>query len=396
MNRHRAKLVVSGIAALAALSGCTFNGVYSLPLPGAVANSGATYTVTVRFHDALDLVPYSSVKVNDATVGHVHAIRWRPAEPGSGGPYAEVDCKMLKSVRLPKNAVATIAETSLLGEKYVELGVPRTEKAQGVLVSGDTIELQRTDTAATVEQVLSSLSLLLNGGGLAQVKVIAAELNNAFNGREPAVRDALERLTTLVGGLNDQRAEIVRALQNVNKLASTLSRQESVITNALDTMPPALGILAGQRKQLTAMLEAVDHLGRTAGTVIRASRVDLLANLKSLEPTLTKLAEAGKSIPPALDIFLNYPFATGSDKVFHGDYGNVFLTIDLYGPQLIHNFTSPQNAANKAAPKAAGPKAPMPRRSIAPRRPALPLPKLPAPLPGNASSLDTLLLGVLR
>jgi phospholipid/cholesterol/gamma-HCH transport system substrate-binding protein len=392
MNRHKLRLVVAGIAALVALSGCTFNGVYSLPLPGAVANSGATYTVKVQFHDALDLVPYSSVKVNDATIGHVHAIRW---QLGSDGPYAEVDCKMKKSVRLPKNAVATIAETSLLGEKYVELGVPRTEKAQGLLVDGDVIDTDSTDTAATVEQVLSSLSLLLNGGGLAQVKVIAAELNKAFNGREPAVRDVLERLRTLVGGLNDQRSEIVRALENVNKLAATLRRQEGVLTSALETMPPALGVLAGQRKQLTTMLTAVDHLGRTAGSVIRASRTDLLANLKALEPTLTKLAEAGASIPPALDIFLNYPFATGSDKVFHGDYGNVFLTIDLYGPQLVHNFNSPMNAANTQAPKAAGPKTPAPRSSTAPGRPSVPLPKLPAPVTGGSSSLDKLLLGVL-
>ena len=393
MTRPRLRLVAALIGALAVLSGCSFDGVYSLPLPGAVGNRGATYTVTVEFRDALDLVPYSAVKVNDAIVGHVHAVRWKI---GADGPFAEVDCRLKQTVKLPRNASATIAETSLLGEKYVALAVPSTEKATGQLANKDRVGLDSTDRAATVEEVLSSLSLLLNGGGLAQVKVIAAELNNAFSGREPAIRDSLERLRTLVTGLNGQRTEIVRALENVNKLASTLRRQEGVITTALETMPPALGVLNGQREQLTTMLQAVDKLGRTAGTVIRASRDDLLENLKALQPTLTKLAEAGKFIPPSLDMFLNYPFATGSDKVFHGDYGNVFLTIDLYGPQLAHNF-QPSNAANQAAPKANAPQAPTPSSPKARPLPTpAPLPQLPGPLNGGATTLDELLMGVLR
>ncbi|MDX6288154.1 MAG: phospholipid/cholesterol/gamma-HCH transport system substrate-binding protein [Frankiales bacterium] len=390
MMRPRLRLAASVLGTLVVLSGCSFNGVYSLPLPGAVANRGATYTVTVEFRDALDLVPYSAVKVNDAIVGHVHAVRWKI---GPDGPFAEVDCRLKQSVKLPRNASATIAETSLLGEKYVALAAPSTVKATGLLANNDRVGLESTDRAATVEEVLSSLSLLLNGGGLAQVKVIAAELNNAFSGREPAIRDSLERLRTVVTGLNGQRSEIVRALENVNKLASTLRQQEGVITTALETMPPALGVLNGQREQLTTMLEAVDKLGRTAGSVIRASRDDLLANLKALEPTLTKLAEAGKYIPPALDMFLNYPFATGSDKVFHGDYGNVFLTIDLYGPQLLHNFQT----LNTPAPKANAPAAPSPSKPKARPLPTpVPLPQLPGPLNDGQTTIDRLLLGVLR
>jgi phospholipid/cholesterol/gamma-HCH transport system substrate-binding protein len=395
MKQPRKVLVAAAIVAATSLSGCSFGGIYSLPLPGAVANRGDTYTVKVQFRDALDLVPYSSVKVNDAVVGHVHDIHWRVNE---GVPYAEVSCKIKKAVHLPKNAAATIAETSLLGEKYVALGPPPTFASTEELVTGDTVSLASTDKAATVEEVLSALSLVLNGGGLAQVKLIAAELNHAFSGREASVRDALERLQQLVGGLNEQRTDIVRALESVNKLSTTLRRQETTITDALETMPPALGVLTGQRAQLTKMLQAVDHLGDVAGDVIRASRADLLANLKALEPTLGKLAEAGSHIPPALDIFLNYPFAHGSDKVFHGDYGNVFLTIDLYGPQLLKNFgigpgNQPQQVP-KTTPRAT---TPTPKTSVAPRRAPLPAPPLPVPnLPRGGSTIDRLLLGVLR
>ena len=50
------------------MSGCKFNGVYTFPLPGAVANGAHTYSVKVQFQDVQDLVPYSAVKVDDASI----------------------------------------------------------------------------------------------------------------------------------------------------------------------------------------------------------------------------------------------------------------------------------------------------------------------------------------
>src|SRR5207245_6232320 len=82
MNRR----LLPALAATAALTGCGWGGVYSLPLPGAEANGAHTYTVNVQLADVLDLVPYSAVKVNDATVGHVSSIKVQ-------GSHALVACR---------------------------------------------------------------------------------------------------------------------------------------------------------------------------------------------------------------------------------------------------------------------------------------------------------------
>ena len=50
------------------------------------------------------------------------------------------------------------------------------------LASGDTIPITRTGSAPEAEEVLGALSLLLNGGGLQQIKVITTELNKALDG----------------------------------------------------------------------------------------------------------------------------------------------------------------------------------------------------------------------
>jgi hypothetical protein len=46
-----------------------------------------------------------------------------------------------------------VSQTSLLGEKFVEIHAPMTEPAQGRLENGDVIALASTDTDATVEEV---------------------------------------------------------------------------------------------------------------------------------------------------------------------------------------------------------------------------------------------------
>ncbi len=177
--------------------------------------------------------------------------------------------------------------------------------------------------------MLGALSLLLSGGGLAQVHTIAVELNAALDGRETTARDLLAQLNTFVGGLDAQRVQIVRAIERIDALAGTVRKQESVLTTAVDTMPEALRILADDRQQLTKLVESLEQLGVVATRVINGSRTDLVANLRALQPTLTKLGEVGNVIPQSLEAIITYPTADGVEKGYFGDYGNLALTVDL-------------------------------------------------------------------
>ena len=136
------------------------------------------------FRDVLDLVPQSTVKVNDVTVGKVKSIKLK-------GYVAEVALEVPKDLDLPDNARAEIRQTSLLGEKFVQLAAP-TEPGSGKLSNNDVIGLDRTGRNPEVEEVFGALSLLLNGGGVGQLKTIFAELNNAFEGREAEFRSVLD------------------------------------------------------------------------------------------------------------------------------------------------------------------------------------------------------------
>ncbi len=108
---RRLKAVVALVAAALLLTGCSFD-VYKLPLPGGADVGSDPITVTAQFRDVLDLVPDSTVKVHDVTVGKITDI-------SLGGYTAQVTMQLRNDTRLPDNAVATIQQTSLLGEKFV-------------------------------------------------------------------------------------------------------------------------------------------------------------------------------------------------------------------------------------------------------------------------------------
>jgi phospholipid/cholesterol/gamma-HCH transport system substrate-binding protein len=194
--RRPTLIAVAVLAASVALSGC--QGVLDFPLPGGAAQGSNVYRVTVDFRDVLDLVPQSAVKVNDVTVGAVDRITLN-------GWHAQVRLRLLDSVKLPDNAVAELRQTSLLGEKFVSLSPPTGVASQGRLRDGDTIPLSRSGRNPEVEEVLGALSLVLNGGGVAQLKTINVELTKAMAGRESDIQGAVHQLDTFIGGLDQRR-----------------------------------------------------------------------------------------------------------------------------------------------------------------------------------------------
>jgi len=303
-RRRKAAALATGLVLL--LSGCGFRGAYSLTLPGGADLGSNQYTVQIQFKDVLDLVPQSGVRVANVPVGRVTKIslgsKWT----------ALVTVQVNGDVHLPANAIASIQQSSLLGEKYVQLAKPTDEQAEGQLHDGSLIPISRTNRSVEVEELLGALSLVLNGGGLAQLQTINHELGLAMQGRESDLRDTLTQLQTFVGGLDSQREEINRALDSVNALAATLAGRTATIDKALDTIGPGLDVLNQQHDLLVSMLQSLARLGDVGTRIINQSGADTVADLQLLQPILSQLAAAGPNLANSLDLLLTYPFPAAS------------------------------------------------------------------------------------
>ncbi|HEX6872750.1 MAG TPA: MCE family protein [Micromonosporaceae bacterium] len=379
LTRSRLARRMAATLAVLTLGGCTSGGVADVPLPGG-APDGPSYQVVVEFADVLDLVPQSAVKVNDVTVGRVDRI-WLD------GWTARVRVRVADTVRLPDNATAAVGQSSLLGEKYVALAAPVGEAGRGQLSDGDVIPISRTRRSAEVEEVLAALGLVLNGGGLAQLKTINEELGAALTGREGDARDALRQLDAFIGGLDSQKADIVRVIDALDRLCARLAAQRGTIAAAVDSFAPGLRVLAGQRAQLTEAITELGRLGEVGRRVIAASHEDTAASIAALRPTLDQLVRAGDALPKAMDFLLTFPFPPGVVGAIVGDQVNLRVTIDADAAQILANLLAAAPPARPGEPgQPGGPGVPTLPVPPLPTLPPAPLPTLP-PLPVPSISL---------
>src|SRR6478609_6866687 len=124
MARRAAALLAIAIA----LTSCGWRGIANVPLPGGPGTGSNATTIYVQMPDTLALNVNSRVRVADVYVGRV---RW----------IATLTLDLEPSVKLPRNALAKIGQTTLLGSQHVQLDVPPDPSPQQ-LKSGDTIPLK--------------------------------------------------------------------------------------------------------------------------------------------------------------------------------------------------------------------------------------------------------------
>ncbi|MDG3015126.1 MCE family protein [Speluncibacter jeojiensis] len=321
---RRIALCAAAVASTLAISACNWNGLNSLPMPGTQGTGDGSFTVTAVMPSVGTLTQNSPVKIHDVTVGSIRDItldkNW----------HAVVKVSLNPGTQLPGNATAMVGQASLLGSQYLELAPPVGIAPQGTLKGGDLIPLNRSTAAPTTEQTLSSLSVVLNGGGIAQIHDITTELNAALDGNQGSIRDLLPQLNNIVGSLDRQRGQIVAAMDGLNRLGGTVAQQNNVLDKALTDLAPATDVLAQQKKNLSDALDSLGNFSGLANQVLTQSRSDLEANIKNLGPILDSLANAGNGLVNSLSVIFTFPFPMHVlFNALKGDYTNLYETADL-------------------------------------------------------------------
>ena len=312
-----------GLCVVLTASGCAFSGLNSLPLPGAVGRGPGANVYHVEVANVGTMEANSPVMINDVIVGSVRKLTVR-------GWHADVEVSVQPGVVIPANAVASVGQTSLLGSLHLQLNTPLDQAPNGRLQPGATIPLNRSSTYPSTEHTLSSLSVVLNAGGLGQIGDIINNFNAALSGRASDVRDLLNRLDRFVGTFDQQRDNLIASIQALDRLSGTLGGQRDVITQALNKIPPALDVLTRERPRITTALSKLGVFSDTATRLVNDAGSELVDNLKNLEPTIRALADVGPDLDAAIAYAPTFPFSQSFiDRYVRGDFVNGYFIIDL-------------------------------------------------------------------
>jgi virulence factor Mce-like protein len=364
---RRACLRIAATCVTAVLAGCA-TGLESLPLPAPGQMGGNAITVTAAFANAMNLPQKAKVKLNGADIGEVESIRTRDFT-------AYVTMRINADIALDTGATAQLRSATPLGDIFVAIR-PDPEQApdERRLHDGDTIALASTTSAATVEDVLSSAALLVNGGAIDRLVTVVNGAGKAVGGKGAKVAALLDESNALISRLNARSGQIDTALRNTADLAATVAARQQTLDEVITAAVPAMTVINDNTTQLADLIDGVARITNqlkrfpsmrgtdtrslvadlnTLSAALNVSATDPYLNMNTWIRVIDALAKmtSGPDIHAVADIAQlafgalpdkNYP----GDPMFHGADGtdwhafvgslryewNLLLS-KIYGPQ---------------------------------------------------------------
>lgn len=321
-GRRTRQLLVLLLVALTLTSCRDWRGIANVPLPGGPGGGAGAYTVYVQVPDTLGLSGNSRVLVADVFVGAVDRIELK-------NWVATLKLKLNRDVRLPRNATAKIGQTSLLGSQHIELAAPANPSSEP-LRNGDTIALSNSSSFPTIERTLAGLSLLLQRGGLSDLDTITTEFNAMLGGRAEQIRGFLGKLEMFTAALNDQRDEIVHAIDSTNRLLRYLGEHNDSLDKALVAFPPLFKYFNAQQAIFIDAITALGRQGEAINKHIAPTRSDFHQVLQSMQCPARELRKGSPYLVDMLKLMFTVPYhVDGAFKAIRGDFINTSLVVDL-------------------------------------------------------------------
>lgn len=242
------------LVATASVSGCATEGLASLPLPAPGGGSDG-YTLTAVFSNALNLPAMAKVKLAGADIGQLESMQAR-------NYTAVTTLRIRDGVQLPQGSTAELRSATPLGDVFVSIRPPSPATPDAPLLrNGDTIPLESTTAAATVESVLSSAAILVNGGAVRNFTNIINGLGRATGDQGQAFGELIRKTNHTLGTLNHRSDEISTALTETSRLVDQLDAKNNALGDVMEAAGPATDTLAAHTAQIA---DLVLQVGDTA------------------------------------------------------------------------------------------------------------------------------------
>lgn len=215
------------------------------------SSSSTKMTATAVFSDAEDLVPGAQVQMADVPIGQVTAVTL-------DGTRAKVTMSIDTSARVPADATAALNQTTILGEHFVQLRVPRATAAgnQALLANGGTIA--RTSVIPSVEQLVGAGAQVFGSVSTNDLAQIIAAGGQGFDGQAASLRQLLNSLSTVTAGYASHSSDIQTVITSLDQLGSTLAPSSSADAQAVSNLAQTVSILAQQSGRFTDLLQALN------------------------------------------------------------------------------------------------------------------------------------------
>ncbi|MBM7367142.1 MCE family protein [Gordonia hydrophobica] len=260
-----------------------------LPAPGGISDA---ITVHTSFENALNLPNKAKVRLGGVDVGEVESI---VAE----NYRAVVTMRVSSDTDLPVGTGAELRQATPLGDVFVALQPP-ADASNGVVKDGGTLT-GPTSAAATVEDLLVSMTGLVDSGSVSSLQRIFTELSTAIGGNAPELKGAIEGFTTAISKFNQNAAAVDTAMANTAKWTKQLADGRTQIAAAVNKLPAAIDTINDQLGMILTTLDKSNKVTAATNDFLNSEQDDFAEMLGHLNTTLVALNNSAGTFGPLAD-----------------------------------------------------------------------------------------------
>lgn len=296
---HRARRWVSGGVSLVVLAGL------GLVLSGCGTATPSTITASALFSDAGTLSVGAPVEMADVPVGSVSAISLE-------GDQAKVTMAVDKSAAVPANVIAKIDRTTILGQRFVDLALPK--HPVGRLADGERI----SDTAVvpTVEQVIGYGSEVFGAISASDLAEIITASGQGYTGEAASLRQFLNDLQTVTAGYASRTTQIKTVITSLDQLGTSMAPTSGTDAQAITNLSQTVQVLAQNATEFEKLLQSLDDVSVQGATILSTQYPQIVDQLQALDAVSRQLATHQQDLANLLE-WLPQHDATMSSVVRH-------------------------------------------------------------------------------
>ncbi|GAB3852335.1 MCE family protein [Nocardioides maradonensis] len=291
--------VVLGVVALLLLGGVLQGARVAGWLGG---TPGDDLVVTADFVDTTGLYVGNQVTYLGVPVGTVVDVEPR-------GASMRVVLHLQPGTQVPADAGAEILQSSLVTDRYVELGPAYT--GGPTLASGAHITAAHTRSPAGVDEIATAIDNLVKalngnlrtgrgtlGSGLGTLLATTAK---ALRGNGTALRSALSNGQGALQVLTSKDAALTQVSNDLRGLVDVLARRDRRIRTFTRQSDATLGVLAGQSGEIAATMKALDRLSVLGSAFLRRNAGVLGQDLAGVDDIVGIVRRHQASLAEAFD-----------------------------------------------------------------------------------------------
>lgn len=271
-----------------------------------------------------DFTPVVLVNLNTDTTGnelHLHAeVDVRGVDVGevreisTNGDGAQLQLALQPDMvhLIPANVTAELLPTTLFGERYVDLVLPRNPVAAR-LDQGSTIDQDHSSSAIELEKVLGDLLPMLQAVQPQKLSVTLTAISQALQGRGTELGQTLDAINSYLTQMNPELPQIDNDISQLVTVTNSYSQSFPDIVQAMSDFTKTSQTVVDEQNALVDLYSQVTGTAQDLNSFLTANKNNIIQVSADSTQTLQALAKYSPEFPCVLQQLT--AFEPNMDKV---------------------------------------------------------------------------------